>query len=81
MPQYFNNDLSPIAIDKQNLEAILRELQNAVRRGISLIRANSHPPNSADSRSFGDIYTGSLGKLQWYQVIAIIFSFLIERFS
>lgn len=66
LPQYFKNDLVPVKINRESLQNTLIDLQEAVRRGIELIKANSPPPDVTDSQAFGSIYNGDLGEAGQY---------------
>lgn len=60
-PQYFENKLQPVTIDRPTLLKVLDELRAAVRRGVELIEATCPPPEPADEKAFGTIFNGSLG--------------------
>lgn len=55
-PQFFPNDLKPIAIDEPTLRKVLDELRAAVRRGITLIQSRE-----TEKEDSGTIFSGSLG--------------------
>ncbi|KAK2750338.1 hypothetical protein FQN57_003818 [Myotisia sp. PD_48] len=61
MPQYFQNDLPLVPVDKDALQNTLNELTEAIQRGFTLINANSPPPDIGNNQAFGSIYTGDLG--------------------
>jgi hypothetical protein len=60
-PQYFENGLKPVGLDKDSLSKALAELQSAIRLGVDLIKLECPPPNPHDPEAFGTIYNGNLG--------------------
>ncbi|KAI9831598.1 MAG: hypothetical protein M1838_005717 [Thelocarpon superellum] len=60
-PQYFQNKLRPVAVDKAGLVKALEELRAAIRHGLQLLEAEYPAPNQADRQAFGTIFNGSLG--------------------
>jgi Lanthionine synthetase C-like protein len=58
-PQFYPNTLQPTAINKENLELILRELQLAIKNSVNIISKNVQRPT--DPSSYGNIYSGIPG--------------------
>ena len=61
-PQYFENKLQPVSIDKTTLLNVLAELRAAVSRGVDLIETGCPPPDPADKNAFGTIFNGRPGR-------------------
>jgi hypothetical protein len=57
-PQYYENTLKPVKIDRPTLQEILKQLQSDVIHGTQLIQKSGHPPDRTD---YGNIYNGTLG--------------------
>lgn len=68
-PQYYENTLSPIAINEASLQTTLRELQVAVQRGALLVHKGSPPPTEWGS---GGHYVGHPGKIAMLRRVSCI---------
>lgn len=58
-PQYYENTLEPVKINREGLSTVLKELQSAVKHGVDLIQRGCPPADPAD---YGSIYSGTPGK-------------------
>ncbi len=62
-PQFFENKLQPVNINKEALLNALDELRAAVRVGVDLIKTENPPPDRTDQEGYGTLFEGNLGNL------------------
>jgi hypothetical protein len=58
-PQFYENTLQPVEINRANLKQILRDLQLAVKQGTEVVRTGC--PSPVDPSNYGSIYSGTPG--------------------
>ncbi|PGG99902.1 hypothetical protein AJ79_08384 [Helicocarpus griseus UAMH5409] len=71
-PQYYENELQLIGLEKEKLQQVLVELRDAVKRATVIIKQNEPEPRPDDSSAFGTMYSGVSG-------IALMFLRLEEQ--
>jgi hypothetical protein len=60
LPQYHENTLQPVDIEKPVLQDVLNSLQLAVHRGVHLLKERPVPERVSDA-TYGSISHGDLG--------------------
>lgn len=57
-PQYYQNALKPIEINKDSLQQTMQELRDAARRGADMVKEGSPPPGEW---GIGGLFLGNPG--------------------
>ncbi|MCJ1264682.1 LanC-like protein 2 [Lobaria immixta] len=60
-PQFYENNLQSIKIDKPRLIETLAGIRDAVRQGVKIIETSYPPPDSKEEKAFSSICDGHLG--------------------
>jgi hypothetical protein len=62
LPQFYPNNLNPVAIEEPDLHHALRILRAAIREGIQIVLSADRPgQNETGDPIYGTIFTGDLG--------------------